>query len=317
MSRTSSAFHRFVTGAIYPVVLFGSCGLAAIGLLSGAGVIATVVPTIGVAMLTLTLLERRMPYAAAWQPNARTVRIDIIHSLVSATIASPLVRISSIAVAAWLGGELSAWLGMSLWPTSLPLVLQVALALAIADFGAYSGHRFMHATALGWRLHAVHHTPTQLYAVAAGRSHPFNALLTMTCESVPVILLGITPDAFALLATFKAINGLLQHSNVAMNPGPLSYVIATCDVHRFHHAADFEESNTNFGNTTMLWDHVFGTFYLPHRQPSATIGIADADIPESYAAHLLTPFRLARYQVGANRPATATPEPVCRGVARG
>jgi len=206
-----------------------------------------------------------------------------------------------VALAAWLGEQLSERLGGSLWPTSWPLAVQIALAIIIADLGAYSAHRFMHATSLGWRMHAVHHTPTRLYAIAAGRSHPFNALLTMTCESVPVILLGITPEAFLLLATFKAINGLLQHSNIAMRPGLLSFVIATCDVHRFHHSADLKQSNSNFGNTTMVWDHVFGTFYLPHRHPSTVIGITDADIPESYMAHLLTPFMLGRHQQQAKR----------------
>jgi len=286
---------RFSAAALYPVVLFGGCGLAAALIHSGLGEATTSVVTLLTVVALLTLLERLMPYARAWRPNRLTVRIDLIHSVVSAAVASPLVRISSVALAAWLGGELSTWLGVTLWPTSWPLVAQLALAIAIADLGVYCAHRFMHSTNVGWRIHAVHHTPTHLYAIAGGRSHPFNAILTLTSEAVPVLLLGITPEVYTLLLVFKAVNGLLQHSNIAMTPGPLSYVLATSDVHRFHHSTDLGESNTNFGNATMLWDHVFGTFYLPHRQPSEDVGIADADVPVSYWAHLLTPFTLRRY----------------------
>ena len=296
MLKSPKTGSRLLAVTLYPVVLFGACWLASIALQSGVGIVATSATLIVGVILLLTVLEGQLPYTTSWHPGTRSVLLDIVHSLVSALLAAPLVRISSIVAAAWLGGKLSQWLGFEIWPTSWPLALQLALGLIIADLGAYSAHRFMHSSMFGWRIHAVHHTPTRLYAIAAGRSHPFNALLTMTCESMPVILLGITPTAFALLAIFKAVNGLLQHSNLAMKPGILSYLIATSDVHRFHHSVDLTESNRNFGNTTMLWDHVFGTFYLPHRHPSAEVGIADADIPEGYLSHLLAPFRLARYQ---------------------
>lgn len=280
---------------LYPLLLLASCAGAA-ALIPVIGVVATSAAILATAIALLTVLERVMPYSPRWRPAGATVRLDLLHSLVSSAVATPVVRVTAVALAVWLASRLSAWLGSPLWPTSWPLALQLALAVVIADLGAYAGHRFMHATAIGWRIHAIHHTPVKLYAIAAGRSHPLNALLTMSCEAIPVIALGITPEAFALLAVFKATNGLLQHSNVALEPGALSFVLATCDVHRFHHAADLEESNTNFGNTTMIWDHLFGTFYLPHRAPSDDVGIVGAAIPESYWDHLLAPFRLGRYE---------------------
>jgi sterol desaturase/sphingolipid hydroxylase (fatty acid hydroxylase superfamily) len=304
-----TAFSRVSAAALYPVVLVGGCGLAAALLDAGFGEAATSVATLVVVVAVLTLFEHLLPYADAWRPDARRVRIDLLHSLVSAGVASPLVRISSVAFAAWLGGALSTWLGGNLWPSAWPRVAQLALAVVTADLGVYCAHRWMHSSDLGWRIHAVHHTPTRLYVFAGGRSHPFNAVLTLTCEAVPVILLGIPPEVYVLLLVFKAVNGMLQHANIAMTPGPLSYVIATSDVHRFHHATDLAESNTNFGNATVLWDHLFGTFHLPHRHPSSDVGIADADVPESYWAHLLTPFILGRFTRAPVEPAS-TVEPL-------
>lgn len=287
---------RLASSTLYPAVLFGGCGLASALLGLGFGTAGASVTTLLTVVALLMVFERLMPYTETWHPSGRSLRIDVTHSVISAAVASPLVRVTGVVFAAWLGGELSTWLGGTLWPADWPLVAQLLLAVAIADFGVYCAHRFMHATNVGWRIHAVHHTPTRLYAIAGGRSHPLNAILTLTSEAVPVVLLGITPEAYALLLVFKGVNGLLQHSNIAMTPGPLSYLIATSDVHRFHHSTDLGESNTNFGNATVIWDHVFGTFHLPHRQPSTDVGIATTDVPESYWAHLLAPFTLGRYE---------------------
>ena len=45
-----------------------------------------------------------------------------------------------------LGVEASRALGTQLWPRNAPLVLQVVLAIVIADLGAYWGRRTMHLT---------------------------------------------------------------------------------------------------------------------------------------------------------------------------
>jgi len=155
----------------------------------------------------------------------------------------------------------------------------------------------MHVSDTGWRLHAVHHSPTRLHVLAAGRTHPFNAVVVLVLESIPVLLLGITPTAFAMMTVFKGVNGQLQHSNVDLRPGWLSHVVATSEVHRWHHSVDLKEGNTNFGNATVVWDKLFGTFFLPkERRPSTAVGLAHEVIPESYWAHMGTPFRLQRYR---------------------
>ena len=252
--------------------------------------------TLVAAALTVWGLERVVPHRGAWQPRWRAMMVDLLHTVVSGGAVAPLLRATLFAAFVAVGSEL-AGLGLQLWPETWPLPLQAAAAIVIADLGAYLGHRFMHATNIGWRIHAVHHSATKLYFLASARAHPFNACLTLSLESAPLLLLGITPEALLVFTVFKGVNGLLQHSNVALAPGVLSYIIATSDVHRWHHSTALEESNTNFGNTTMLWDHIFGTFFLPHdRQPGDAVGIAGSDIPERYLTHLMTPFVLERFE---------------------
>lgn len=288
---------RLAAVGTYPLVLLAALCASAALLAAGFGPGLAVAPVVVVAALVLFGLEAAYPHAEAWRPDGHTLRLDVLHSLVSANGTALLLKATLFAALATAGARLSEAAGVRLWPTAWPLPLQLILAVVIGDFGAYWAHRSMHLSRLGWRIHAVHHSPTQLHVMAAGRTHPINAAYTLTCESLVVALMGAGPAVIALWTVTKAVNGLLQHANLAMRPGLLSYVLATSDNHRWHHSQDLTESNTNFGNTTMIWDRLFGTFYHPKdRTPRLEVGIADAAIPSNYLAHLAAPFVLSRWE---------------------
>lgn len=263
---------------------------------------ATGLPALAIVLLVLPL-ERAMPYTPKWQPSWRVFGLDLLHTLVASNVIAPFARITAFALLAQLGTAATEQLGFSLWPHTWPMVLQLTFAVLLADLGAYSAHRWMHLTRVGWRIHAVHHSMSKMHVIAAARTHPFNGLLTLSLETGPLILLGVSPEAFAAWTVWKAVNGLLQHSNVDFRPGWLSWVLATNDVHRWHHSVKLDESNTNFGNSTMVWDQVFRTFFLPaNRRPRLEVGVADAVIPENYLMHLATPFWLDRFEAEAKEP---------------
>ena len=304
----NSDARSLVAHAGYGTILVAA--VAALPAVQAAGLPAERATFVVVLLFTFVLLgiERLLPHSEAWRPTGRSFGLDVVHAVVTGLVVAPVLRALLLASLVLAGARLAEGLGVALWPAHLPLALQVPLALLVSDLGAYSAHRFMHATRVGWRLHAVHHSPVRLNVMASARTHPFNAVLTYACETGPLILLGIAPEALAAWTVFKAVNGLLQHSNIDLRPGWLSHVVATSDVHRYHHSVHLDESNTNFGNTTMIWDRVFGTFHLPGgRTAGLDVGVEDAAIPESYAAHLATPFVLGRYEAAAAGGAPESP----------
>src|SRR6185369_10374642 len=93
---------------------------------------------------------------------------------------------------------------------------------------------------------------------------------------LPLIALGAPPIVIMLFTLFDAVFGMLQHANLDMRLGPLNYAFSAAEPHRWHHSRTLAEANTNYGSNLIVWDLVFGTFYLPSdREPPAAIGIAD------------------------------------------
>jgi hypothetical protein len=65
--------------------------------------------------------------------------------------------------------------------------------------------------------------------------------------------------------------------------------VGSAETHRWHHARDPKDAECNFGNTTIVWDLVFGTFRAP--TPVGDIGIQDRAYPKEFWAQMGAPFR--------------------------
>lgn len=286
----------------FPAILCGAiaAGWAVLAYDLASPQLGSTLVVLGAALL-LWGLERWIPYEHTWAPDMQTFKLDLVHSLVSAQLIAPLTRAGlPLAVAALTPTQ---WEGLGVWPTHWPLVAQLLLAIPLADFGVYWAHRAMHATEGGWRIHAVHHSPTRLYLVASARTHPANLVVSLVTQTAPLLILGIGPNALLLWAVFHAVNGLLQHSNADFDARWLDGWLATSAVHRRHHAE--RGSPCNFGNTTMLWDRLFGTF--ERHELTRRVGAGGYRIPEGYLAHLLLPWRLSTYALERDESGVAEP----------
>lgn len=170
----------------------------------------------------------------------------------------------------------------------LPLALQSVIALVMFDFVFYWHHRLFHKPVF-WSIHSIHHSSENLDWLSAQRIHPLNEVGGQLLVGAPLVFIGVSPVALAILLPVLAANNLLVHANVDWDFGPLRRVIISPRFHRWHHAKDAEAKDKNFAAVFPLWDIIFGTFYLPERK-AERFGIHE-EVPESFAGQMLYPFR--------------------------
>lgn len=121
---------------------------------------------------------------------------------------------------------------------------------------------------------AGHHSAERLYFFNDARPYPFEVILSGFIESVLLILLDIPADALALRFVMGRIIGRFQHCDLNVRLRPLDDVFSSPWNHCWHHSQDLREAGHNYGEDVILWDHLFGAFYLPaDREPSDEIGI--------------------------------------------
>lgn len=242
---------------------------------------------LGAAMVTM--LEMVIPYDRSWQPRWDDIKNDVLF-MVAVQMVLPQVLSLACALTVVAYVQSSAWPIGALWPRSLPLVVQLGVMLLGAELLRYPLHVAAHHTKTLWRLHAVHHSPTKLYWLNVGRFHPVEKALQYALDTLPFALVGVGADAIACYFVFYAINGFYQHSNVDVRYGPLNYVVSGPELHRWHHSRRIHESNHNYGNNLIVWDLLFGTWFLPTRRRVVELGLINRDYPLDFLHQMTTPL---------------------------
>jgi sterol desaturase/sphingolipid hydroxylase (fatty acid hydroxylase superfamily) len=250
-------------------------------------VLATYAPVL-VAAIAIVLLELRFPERPEWRPGRSDVQSD---AAFMAIVQIGLPRLLAVAAIFAISSLMHERAPSSWWPHGWPLLAQVTAMVLAVDFIRYWLHRACHDYMPLWRLHEVHHSPDLLYTLNVGRFHPFEKLLHFTCDSAPFLLLGVAPEVIAGYFLAYAVNGFFQHSNLRLRYGWLNYVVGSAETHRWHHARDPKRAHCNFGNTTIVWDLLFGTWYLPRDGSQVEIGIMNKAYPKGFLAQMLAPFR--------------------------
>jgi len=248
---------------------------------------AVYIPISGVA-LSILLLERFAPARLDWRPRAQDVKADLAFiALVQVAVPRVLAPLAVMSIAYF---TQDAQRGP--WPHHWPLAAQAILMVLTVDFVRYWLHRACHTFTPLWRLHEVHHSPDLLYSLNVGRFHPLEKALHFCADSVPYLMLGVAPEVLGAYTLLYSVNGFFQHSNVRLRYGLLNYLVGSAETHRWHHARDPRTAHCNFGNTTILWDLLFGTWYLP-RNRRLDVGIPDRTYPKGFWAQMSSPFHPA------------------------
>lgn len=232
------------------------------------------------------ICEKIVPYDPTFNLSQQDKCTDFIHAIVNESL-----NIFGILMLPLVG---QAFALVDLWPSSLPLPLQLGMAILIADMGITLAHFASHRFHSLWQLHAVHHSAKRLYGFNGLMKHPLHQLIETVAGTMPLLLIGVSHDVMLLLVVAVVLQLLLQHSNVAYSSGPLKYILAINSVHRFHHLNTAKEGDVNFGLFTTLTDRFLGTAYFdPSRQiVTEDLGISsEPDYPKHYVDQLHHPFQ--------------------------
>ena len=140
-------------------------------------------------------------------------------------------------------------------------VALVTTALAF-ELLAYLLHRLLHRVRWLWRIHAVHHSDTELDFTTTYRNHPLEVVLVALATLPVTALLGPPVAVVVAYQMTRASVNILAHSNIYLPESLdrwLRYLIVTPDFHRCHHSDDRQFTNSNYGAFLPLFDYLFGT----------------------------------------------------------
>lgn len=288
--------HTCIRYGYVPFMLLGVNG-AAIALAASGAAKLWLIGLLLAAIACSFAAERAVPYEAEWNTAQGDGGRDIAHASINETLL--LISVAAIPLLA------AAVTVADLWPHSWPFVFQVLAAILAADLGLTLVHYASHKIGLLWRFHAVHHSIKRFYGFNGLMKHPLHQTLEMSAGLAPLILIGLPVNVASALAVTVAVQLLLQHSNADYRIGPLKYVLALNEGHRFHHLKWAGVGDVNFGLFTLIWDHLLGTFsYDPSRRfTSEVLGMAaKPDYPTAYLPQLAEPFRPSGACTAAPRP---------------
>ena len=169
----------------------------------------------------------------------------------------------------------------------LPLWVKLALMLFLNDFGAYWGHRALHAYPFLWRFHSIHHSAEHVDWLVNTRAHPVDIVFMRLAGIAPIYLFGLANVAgkgldptVAKMVIIVIIWNFFIHANIRLRLGPLEWLISTPVFHHWHHSIDAHRES-NYAFFFPFIDRLFGTAWLPKEWPpgygirekiSATLG---------------------------------------------
>lgn len=281
---------KLIAIGLYPLTIIGSLWLGYQLLFIEQLPLYSILLPLALGFVLIGIMERVQPFRLAWNVAQNDVLTDTAYIGINVALREIVnvvfkLGLISLAAAAGLASD-----GLGLWPVGWHPLLQIIPALLVFDFFEYWYHRASHRHRFLWRFHAIHHSPKRLYFFNAARFHFVDWIILSIIEVAILFALGADPRVIALCVVFIQIHGLFQHANIDLKLGPLNYLVSGPELHRWHHSKLIHESDTNFGNNVIVWDLLFGTWFLPRDRTVGVLGLLNPEYPASFAGQLKAAF---------------------------
>ncbi|MEX3812784.1 sterol desaturase family protein [Paraburkholderia sp. BR13439] len=224
------------------------------------------------------LLERRWP-AALLQSRAGQ-RLNMAYAglylaLVEAT--KPLTAAASVAIVNALGGGMVVLVSHG-WGALASFVI----VLLTIDCLEYAFHRLQHTWPILWKLHSLHHSAVDFNVTITLRHHWIEVLIK-GCLLYPLVgvLFKVEPGIVGATSIVFMFGNYFAHLNLRVDLGRYVTWVNNPQYHRLHHSIRAEHLNHNFTQLLPMWDHVFGTRWVPAKHEWPATGLDDGTQPTS------------------------------------
>jgi sterol desaturase/sphingolipid hydroxylase (fatty acid hydroxylase superfamily) len=170
----------------------------------------------------------------------------------------------------------------------MPWLIQLLLAIVVADFAEWSIHWALHKVPFLWRFHSIHHSSKALDWIAGSRSHFFDDTLVRGFILVP-LMLGFSQNVIVAYLIFVTLHATWTHCNFRPNAKWLEQYLVMPRYHHWHHSSQKEAIDKNFAIHFPWIDRLFGTYYFPVEWP-ASYGLDAEEIPSGFIRQTFEPF---------------------------
>jgi lathosterol oxidase len=170
----------------------------------------------------------------------------------------------------------------------LPWLLQLLLAIVVADLAEYFIHLALHKVPFLWRFHAVHHSSKALDWIAGSRSHFVDDTLVRGFVLAP-LMLGFSQSIIVAYLIFVTLHATWTHCNFRPNAKWLEKFLVMPRYHHWHHTSQKEAIDKNFAIHFPWIDRIFGTYYFPDEWPQV-YGLDGEAIARSFFWQTIDPF---------------------------
>ncbi len=228
------------------------------------------------------LRREQGPFRRGWLTD--TQYFFMSHALVQ--LMSVLVLAPAVAI-----GDVLAVPTLQRAVQALPLLVQFALCVLLADLAQYWVHRAFHAVPWLWRFHEVHHSAEQMDWIAGSRLHLIDVVLTRGLVLLPLVVAGFDERAVYAYLALVSFHAVFIHANFAPRARWLERWIAMPRFHHWHHALDENAIDRNFAVHLPMLDRWFGTHYLPGDAWPQGYGVPGVSAPDGYFSQLVWPLR--------------------------
>jgi sterol desaturase/sphingolipid hydroxylase (fatty acid hydroxylase superfamily) len=215
-------------------------------------------------------------------------------------VAIGLVLIAALPLSMLAASEWARSAGFGLFNrVEVPIWVEAALAWLMLDLAMYALHRALHELRWLWPLHRVHHSDVEFDVTTGLRFHPAELLLLQLFRLGVVMIVGAPFVAVLAYELAFAAFLLFQHANLRLHAAlerVLRFVLVTPDMHRTHHSAHRDETDSNYGFVLSVWDRLFRSYTPAARDAprQMRIGLTEFRVPEQQTLRALLTQPLER-----------------------